>query len=280
MSHVINMWKRHGSFSLPFQHPELLPLKNSSPTGGSNRRYSHKDPPLQRLPFTQSLFPRGNLLLLLPMKMLQRIKPLAATSHPGAVQHQTKWNFLKPTAGENPVTTVTASSIAWHLCVCFLYLRTPLPVWAKIFLPAQRISCTVEKIVEIFGMGLWLEKFFPQGLFTKYFSMKGWNSYFSSHWSWKRIRILTADAIHTAIWSRKCYTGLGYSWKMPSARSNTPQAKVTGFWLYMLCSALPPFILPLGVSWIPWARRSSTVQSNLLPRELVFMSFRFGQELS
>lgn len=112
MSYAINMQRRHGSFSLPFQRSEFLLLKNSSPIGGSNRRYLHKDPRLKHLPFTRPLFPSGNLLLLLLMKMLQRIKHWLPLLTAELCSNKRNEMLLKPTAGENPVTTVTASSVA------------------------------------------------------------------------------------------------------------------------------------------------------------------------
>lgn len=160
MSYVINTQRRHGSFSLSFQRSELLPLKNSSPVAGSNRRYLHKDPCLQHLPFTRPLFPPGNLLLLLLMMMLQRIKHLAATSHHGAAQYQTKRKTSETDSWRKPCHhSHNVKCGVTPLCVFPLYLRTPLPVWVKLMkenrvLAAQRISCTVEKTVEIFGLGL------------------------------------------------------------------------------------------------------------------------------
>lgn len=56
----------------------------------------------------------------------------------------------------------------------------------------------------------------------------------------ERIRMLTGDPIYTAIWSHKSCTGLGYSWKIALARSNTlgPKSQDSDF----ICSVLPPFI--------------------------------------
>lgn len=48
----------------------------------------------------------------------------------------------------------------------------------------------------------------------------------------------------------------------------------------LTCAALPPSTLPLRGSWVPWARGSSTMQSNLVPWVLVFVLCRFMQELA
>ena len=170
------------------------------------------------------------------------------------------------------------------LCVLLLHLRTPFPIQTKIrkenwLLPAQRISCTVEKTIGIFGMDSGFKNFFPLRILQKAFLYEGFNeSCFSLHWSWKRIRMLTADPIYTAIWSHECWTGLSYLWKRAPARSSTLKAKATGFWLHMLCFAT--IILPLRLVWTPQAMRLPSTQPHLLLRQLVVRPFIFLQRFS
>ena len=86
--------------------------------------------------------------------------------------------LLQLTAGEPCHRTHSVKCGLTLLCVLLLHLSTPFPTQTRIrkgnwLLPAQRISCTVEKTIGIFGMDSGFKNFFPWGFCRKYFSMKG-----------------------------------------------------------------------------------------------------------
>ena len=96
--------------------------------------------------------------------------------------------LLQLTAGEPCHRTHSVKCGLTLLCVLLLHLSTPFPTQTRIrngnwLLPAQRISCTVEKTIGIFGMDSGFKNFFSLRILQKVFFYEGFNeSCFSLHW--------------------------------------------------------------------------------------------------
>ena len=168
-------------------------------------------------------------------------------------------------------------------CVLLLHLRTPFPTQTKIkrenwLLPAQRISCTVEKTIGIFGMDSGSKNSFPWGFCRKYFSMKGLMRVAFPYIAHGRelgceLRIqliLPCDPISAG------QDSVTYGKELlPDQTLSKPKSQDSDFTF----SILPPFILPLRLLWTPRPRRLSTPQPHLLLRQLVVRPFMFSAKI-